>query len=525
VLDEVRTYGRFLAALRRYLRDQRSAEDCRRRLTELLAGRDQAFLGILERGVYGNPRSPYRKLLEHAGIEYGDVARLVSDEGAEAALSHLHAAGVHVALEEFKCRRPITRPGLEIPVRVEDFDNPLLTKHYELTSGGSRSAGRRTHLDLDLLADDAAHHSLLEQAHGVAGRAWAIWHAVPPAGPGVKTALMLAKLGHPADRWFTPTGFAARRGTLRFVAFTRSTVALSRLWGRPVPAPEYVPPADAVRVARWLAERKAAGAPAALSTITSLAVRVALAAREHGLDIAGTFFRLHAEPYTPARAAIIEATGSRAAIGYAMSELGMLGLHCAEPSELDDVHILRDKVAILQRDRRLGPDGPTVGALLFTTLLPSCPKLMINVDVGDYGELDERSCGCAIGAAGLPLHLSEIRSYDKLTSEGSTFLGTDLIRLVEETLPARFGGDATDYQLVEEEQGGLTKVLVVVSPAVGRLDDAEVVATVLGTLHANPDLRLMTDVWREGDAVRVLRREPYHTKVGKILPLHIPQPR
>jgi hypothetical protein len=512
VLGEVGTYLRFLGALRRFLRDRLSPEDCRRRIEKRLAGRQDAFLGILERGVYGNERSPYRRLLEHAGIELGDVARLVRDDGVDAALARLYDAGVHITLDEFKCRRPIERPGLELPVRVEDFDNPLLTQHYELRSGGSRSAGRRTKLDLGLLADDAAHHWLLHDANGVAERSWSVWHTVPPGGPGIKMCLVLAKLGNPAERWFTPTEPAPRGAPRRFSAFTRTTVALSR---GAVPSPEHTPPGEAVRVARWLAAKREAGTPAALSTSVSLAVRVALAARDHGLDIAGSFFRLHNEPYTPAKAKIVAESGAQAAIGYAMSELGPVGLGCAAPAELDDVHVLGDKVAILQREHG--------GALLLTTLLPSCPKLMLNVDVGDYGRLETRDCGCSIGAAGFPVHLSGIRSYDKLTSEGQTFLGTDLITLLEETLPAAFGGHATHYQLVEEEDGGLTKVNVVVSPEVGPVDEGELVATVLRTLRSNPDLRLMADAWSEGGAVQVLRREPYVTG-AKVLPLHIPRP-
>jgi hypothetical protein len=31
------------------------------------------------------------------------------------------------------------------------------------------------------------------------------------------------------------------------------------------------------------------------------------------------------------------------------------------------------------------------------------------------------------------------------------FLGTDLLRLIDEVLPARFGGAPTDYQFVERE--------------------------------------------------------------------------
>jgi hypothetical protein len=512
VLDEVRTYTRFLGALRRHLRDPLSGDDCRRGVAELLARREEAFLGILERGVFANRASPYPSLFRAAGIELGDAVALVREEGVEPALARFYDAGVRVQLEEFKSSRP------------EEFDNPLLKRHYELRSGASRSAGRRTHLDLDLLTDDAAHQWLLQDAHGVAGRPWAVWHAVPPAGPGVKTCLIMAKLGNPVRRWFTPIEPRARRGTMRFAAFTSSTVALSRLWGGPVPAPEYVPPAHAALVAHWLAEQRAAGAPGALSTSVSLAVRVALAAGKEGLDIEGSFFRLHSEPYTPAKATIIASTGSTAAIGYAMSELGTVGLGCAAGSEVDDVHVLSDKVAVLQRRRTVGTSGASVGALLLTTLLPSCPKLMINVDVGDYARMDERACGCPLDAAGLTLHLSGIRSYDKLTSEGNTFLGGDLITLLEDTLPQRFGGAATDYQLVEEEQDGLTKVSLLVSPQVGPVDEEEVVGAVLEQLLANPDTRLMADVWREGDSLRVVRRPPHITSASKLLPLHVPRP-
>jgi hypothetical protein len=52
---------------------------------------------------------------------------------------------------------------------------------------------------------------------------------------------------------------------------------------------------------------------------------------------------------------------------------------------------------------------------------------------------------------GWTTHLRDIRSQEKLTAGGMTFLDTDLIRVLEEVLPARFGGAPTDYQLVEEE--------------------------------------------------------------------------
>jgi hypothetical protein len=102
-----------------------------------------------------------------------------------------------------------------------------------------------------------------------------------------------------------------------------------------------------------------------------------------------------------------------------------------------------------------------------------------------------------------------------------TFLGTELLRLVEEVLPARFGGHPTDYQLVEEEEGGLSKVKIIVNPRVGSISEEAVVDTVLQVLHSYPGGGVMTDKWRQGKTLRVVRKEPYVTRSAKILPLHI----
>jgi hypothetical protein len=204
-----------------------------------------------------------------------------------------------------------------------------------------------------------------------------------------------------------------------------------------------------------------------------------------------------------------------------MGETGRIGGACGNPHALDDVHIFRDRLAVLQRDRSVDGSGLTVGALHYTTLTASSPKLMINVESDDYGVLEERDCGCVLGELGLGLHLHGIRSYEKLTSEGNHFLGTDLLALVDEILPGRFGGEPTDYQLVEEEVSGLPKVTVVIRPGVGAVPEDEVVSAVVDFLRAEPRNRLMAEVWEQGDTLRVVRREPSLTRAAKILPLHI----
>jgi hypothetical protein len=164
-----------------------------------------------------------------------------------------------------------------------------------------------------------------------------------------------------------------------------------------------------------------------------------------------------------------------------------------------------------------------VDTLLLTTLHPASPKLMLNVETDDYAVLERRDCGCPIGALGFSLHVHALRSFEKLSSEGMSFIGSDLIRLVEDTLPARFGGNATDYQFIEEESSaGLPKVCLVISPRVGTVDDARVIGSVLEALGQNSGAaRMMAQLWRDGRTLCVVRAEPYVTAAAKILPLHI----
>lgn len=145
---------------------------------------------------------------------------------------------------------------------------------------------------------------------------------------------------------------------------------------------------------------------------------------------------------------------------------------------------------------------------------------MLNVDSGDCGDIRRRDCGCPIGALGLDLHASHLRSYEKIISEGLSYLRADLAFLVEEVLPERFGGDPSDYQLVEVEDNGMPFVEIVVSPRVGRIDDAAVPGVVYNWLQERPGEQLMADFWRDANTVRVVRRPPYATTAAKVLPLH-----
>ena len=157
-----------------------------------------------------------------------------------------------------------------------------------------------------------------------------------------------------------------------------------------------------------------------------------------------------------------------------------------------------------------------MGALYVTVFADRMTRVMLNVETGDYGQLERRACGCPLGSAGLDLHLHTIRSYEKLTSAGMHFMGADLIDLIETALPGRFGGGPTDYQFVEQEEQGETRVKLVVNPTVGLLAEAEVASYVLRELERRTKAgRLMTDIWRGHGTLQVERRPPYVTSVGQ----------
>jgi hypothetical protein len=165
----------------------------------------------------------------------------------------------------------------------------------------------------------------------------------------------------------------------------------------------------------------------------------------------------------------------------------------------------------------------TVPAFDLTTLLMTAPKLMLNVQMDDYGVVEERACGCDLDSLGYATHLRQIRSYSKLKGEGVTLIGGEMLRILEEDLPARFGGGPTDYQLLEEEDpAGLTRLYLVVSPRLAIANEQEVVAFMLAALsRSSPAADAARITWQDAGTIQVRRMEPLLSGSGKLAPLHI----
>jgi hypothetical protein len=519
--EQIALAVRFLRDLPGFLRTPLTPEACRARARHGLETREANFLDMLERAVFAQPASPYRKLLGHAGATLSDVRDLVRREGLEATLERLHDAGVYVTLAEFKGRVPIRRGSLAIEANSRHFDNPLLVQHIELQTGGS--TGKATPLLFNLVhyAQEAVYDFNFLDSFEILDRPYGIWRPPPPYHAGLWAILDQGKLGRKTDKWFAQDRLSARSRAWREALVIYGAVFTGRLCGRPLPMPEHVPLDEAWRVAEWLAQMKGAGSPALFNTNAACGVRVCAAARERGIDISGTLFRLGGEPLTPAKARIVAETGSKAVCHYGGGEAGRLGIACRYGSAPDDVHLLLDKIAFIRRP----PAGnPTDGVLanVLTTLLPTTPKLMLNFENGDHGVVEERRCGCLFDKLGYPVHLHTIRSYEKLTSEGMNFLSHDLVRLIDEVLPSRFQAAPTDFQLVEDETpDGLPQVYLVVSPRINGVSEGDMACAVVEFLNDLPGAGgAFGERWREGGTLRVVRREPYATHASKVLPLH-----
>ncbi|HEX2695172.1 MAG TPA: hypothetical protein VHP61_05420 [Acidobacteriota bacterium] len=447
------------------------------------------------------------------------MRRMVVEAGVEGALAALFREGVYLAVEEFKGRRPVVRGGTTIEVRAEALYNPLVTPHLRVQTGGSSGRAMPVFHDLGFVAERAVNHRLALEARGDGDWSHAVWGV--PGTTDIVRVLELAKMGRPPERWFSLIDLYDPGLHPRYRWSVRLMRGVARAAGVRLPEPEPVPVGRPEVVLEWMRRTLEAGRTPHLIAFVSLAVRLSQAARAAGMSLAGVQFSSGGEPMTAARLAEVRASGATVVPRFIAIECGFIGYGCLAPDGPDDLHVFDDSLAVI----RPGGDGPAWGlppsALLLTSLLPSSSFIMLNVSLGDQAALGPRSCGCPLEALGWGRHLSRIRSYQKLTAGGMSFLDCDLARVLEEDLPRRFGGTPLDYQLAEDEdENGRPKLRLLVSPAVGPLDEAAVVDAFLSCLGRGEGAeRVMSLQWREEGFLRIDRRAPLVTAGGKVLHL------
>jgi hypothetical protein len=518
LVDETRIYWRFASGLRAFLKEPVTLEQAHRIIRARLQHREDNVLASVKTTIYERSNSPYLKLLQLAGCEYGDLERMVRSDGIETSLRRLYHKGVYITLEGFKGSKEITRGSASFPVRASDFDAPMRSDVLGLRSGATRSSGTKTAYDFEYLSSYTVHRLLLLTAAGAFGVPHGFWMPILPGG-GPRTLLTAAKAGLTPLKWFSQVGQKGTGASLKDRMTSDYIVYAGRLFGARWPKPEYVSLSQAEVVARWVSTMMKRHGGCHLTTYPSSAVRVCQAASRNHLDIAGARFDGGGEPFTEAKRAEMESVGASYCPSYASVETGIIGNGCIHPLSAGDVHFLNDAFALIQHTRSVPHSSLSVEAFLFTTLLASSPKVMLNTETGDYGSIGDRACGCDHEKLGLTTHITDIRGFDKLTAEGMTLVGTDLVRVVEEVLPARFGGSSTDYQILEEEdEAGQTRMNVLVSPGVGDIDESELIRSILAGL---PQGGITPSVWSHAGTFKVKRVRPFVTARGKLMPLHI----
>lgn len=512
--------ARFLARLPAFVRSPIGAAEGRAIIRRRLAERDADFLALVRRAVYAHPTSPYRVLLRHAGCEYGDLERLVSGDGLEGALRALLREGVFLTVGEFKGRRPVARGALRFHVDPRGLRNVAMAHHLPGQTSGSGGPSTALAIDLRFVRDVAADLAASLEARGGAGWHLAYWD-VP--GGTIRPLLACAKAGQASRRWFSLVDTAGPDLHARYRWSGWAVRWGGRLAGVRLPAPEYVPIHDPLPIIRWMRQVLASGATPCLLTYSSPAVRLAEAARAAALDLRGARLLLYGEPVTAARLAFIRRTGAEAHPLYIAMETWRLGEACLAPEEADDVHVLSDLHALVQAGPDGGPAGLPAQALLVTSLRMTAPLVLLNVALGDQAVVVDRVCGCAMERLGWTRHLHTIRSYEKLTAGGMTFLDTDVVRVLEDVLPTRFGGAPTHYQLVEgPADDGRPRVRLLVDPVIGDVDARAVARTFLEAIGRGSGAEsIMRAVWDDADLVTVERRPPLLTGSAKILHLHL----
>jgi len=487
------------------------------RIRHQLANRKSIWLDIVQRAIFSGDH-PYREMFRHAGCTFEDLSSEVERHGLEPTLERLHGDGVYLTHDEFKGKQPILRGGKTILASTSDFANPLTTGGLRAESGGSRSPGTETRLSTQFKLYTEGYYHLAARQFDLAATKHIQVKPILPAVAGLGWCLGCARIGTPPDRWFSASGPAADSAHYR--TLTASLVAMARLHGLKVPYPEHLPPDDFSAVAGLVADYRRQGIPCHVNSYTSPGVRVAVAALEAGLDISGTVFSLSGEQLTEAKRQTIQSAGCEVCDRYWIAEVGPVGFAC-QHLKGRGIHLFRDSLAVISCPKKAPFSDVDVDVLLFTNLLPSAPFLLINADMDDSGVIKPVECDCVFRSVGFTDGAFDISSFGKLTGMGMTLVGTDVVNLLEDVLPARFGGGPGDYQLVEEEGQRQTELVLRISPRLGGVSLQAVEEFFLAEIRSFYGGALASRVWKHAGALRATQEQPVMTSSGKIMALHL----
>jgi phenylacetate-coenzyme A ligase PaaK-like adenylate-forming protein len=518
-LSTAKAYLRFARNLRGYLHNTATSEETQVIIQQQLLNREENFLKILKTNIFEYPQSPYLQLFQVANITYDDVKKMIAQQGLENTLEELYRAGIYFTFEEFKGRIPIKREHVEFNISQEDFDNPHLQAAWVGVTGGSTGKPTRTKMDFDYVAQIGRHIECSNITHRVQETPTIIWFGLLPDSTSVTSILAHAHLGDTVRYWFsTLRGNESNIGWY-YVLLTYLMILMGRFYGLKFPFPQYVPLDDPLPIVNALVECLQEKGVATLASTTSKCSRISLYAQEHGIDLTNVTFVGLSEPATDAKVVAIKASGAKFLNWYSTTETSEIGIPCKNPIDSTDVHFMSNHLAMIQRPQDVFDQ--TVNTFYFTSLLPTNPKMLLNVQLDDYGIVEERDCGCPLHEMGFTTHIRQMSSFRKLTGEGVTLVGSDMVHILEHILPSKFGGSLLDYQLVEEEnKQGFTKLVLYVDPSVPIHNENALIQAFLDAMKQSaPSVRLAQAEYQTGDVVSIRREKPIVTSRGKYFPI------
>ncbi|MGH7824165.1 MAG: hypothetical protein ACREQ7_03185 [Candidatus Binatia bacterium] len=489
-----------------------------------LSARDTTFLELVRSRIYERPNSAYRKLLKHAGCDFSDLRACIGRHGLDDTLKRLAREGVYLTAAEFKGKKEVVRGTSVFRVSPPEFQPARNGAGFFIQSSGTSNAPIASFTPLAWLSARALAARVFFSAHELFSYTHALFDAILPGGGGINNLLIYAKLGQVVERWFARRmPVTSRLEQLYHYANTYLIVLGGRYFGPGLPKPEFIGRQQIHRIIDWLSMKKREKATCCITTPASNAARIAKEAWDRGVSLAGTKFIVSGEPFTDSKRAILDRVEARATSRYAYGGSINVGFGCANPVGTDEIHVNEHMLALVARPTPVAGDKPHIYPLLCTTLHPSAPRLLLNVENGDYAEMVRRDCGCALGKVGLMLHLHHIRSYEKFTTEGMNYSCHDLFELVEKTIPDEFGGGPGDYQLVEEEDvHGRTLLTLLARPELGDLNEERLLKRLHdGFAQGSRGNKFMARVWQDTGSVRIRRAAPHASPRGKILPLHL----
>jgi len=460
------------------------------------------------------------QLLKHAGCELSDLQTQFHRHGLEETLVRLAGEGVYLTSDEFKGKKEVVRGAESFLVSPGDFKRRDTSAGFTLQSSGTRNAPISTFSSLDWRTLELMGIAIFHSAHDLFS---SYAHATHDSILSGRLALYNAKLGIPTDRWFAIKIPLHNALEDRYHFLNPYLIAMMGKWFGPGTAkPEILDLGDVQPIVDWILKKRREGKKCYIRTVVSNAVRIARCALEMGVSLEGTILRVSGEPLTESKLEVIERVGARPVPGYGFG--GGLGsaLGCGKPAFIDEMHVPQTMLAVVEHPKPLDYNGPPIHPLLLTTVHRLAPRLLLNVENGDYVTMMNRDCGCALERVGFTQHLHTIRSFEKFTTEGRNYFTADLFGLLEKTMPSEFGGGPGDYQLVEEEDDNAqTRLTLLVHPKVGELDEQRLLAVLLeGLRNSSPDRRAAR-IWQAVGTLRLRRQVPYSSQRGKTLPLHI----